>query len=157
MRRLGMILFVVSVCFGCVAAMADDPPGYAAWKAGLHHGSAVLSIVGPECNSTVVCVQADDVTGDFNIGTSDGRSLLYYYPSAPWSSNINVRVDGMVYRLDTDTGSPTCDGAATLISVVDANGQITETFSLLGNLSVVVTHTPVTLGTGVGPPLRSRR
>jgi hypothetical protein len=41
--------------------------------------------------------------GLFNIGTADGRSLLYKYPESPYSSHVNVWIDGTVYSNDPFT------------------------------------------------------
>jgi hypothetical protein len=94
---------------------------------------------GPLCNA-LVCVQMDG-DGDFNIGTPDNRSLLYYYPSSPWSTDIRVLVDGLVYNLDSPGNG--CNGSATFISQSNDGVSLTANYTLLGFLAIQVTHTPV--------------
>src|SRR5512147_2227890 len=101
MKRL-FLIFVVLTSF-CLLAFADGA-GKDAWMGAAPNApnaiSPGISKITPEysaakaaraphnnldvtltslCNS-LVCVQISSF-GDFNIGTADGRTLLYYYPS----------------------------------------------------------------------------
>ena len=44
-----------------------------------------------------IAVQVDEEDGRFNMGTADGRALIYRYPSSPGTSHTNFLVDGILY------------------------------------------------------------
>ncbi|HEY3294982.1 MAG TPA: T9SS type A sorting domain-containing protein [bacterium] len=144
-KSLIVLLLLAAFCTLSLAGTAlvlpsnATPSEYAAWKASLapRHSNGALDYADRLCNS-LVCVQINDA-GDFNIGTADGRSLLYYYPSEPGTSHIIVAVDGAHYRLDAFQ----CDGSATYNGFTDDGTSITTNYTLLSYLNVQVIHTPV--------------
>jgi hypothetical protein len=95
------------------------------------------------CNN-LVCVQTDE-DGDFNIGTADGRTLLYYYSNDPWSTDIRVSIDGVQWNLTAENGNA-CGGIATFVNEVADAAHISDNYTLPGNISVTVTHTVVSFG-----------
>jgi len=83
---LGVFLLIPVVIFAS---------GYASRKAALapdDEGKVIIST-----NNDYVAIQLDTEDGQFNIGTADGRMLLYAYPSYPWSSWVTLNVDGYLY------------------------------------------------------------
>ena len=90
------------------------------------------------CNA-LVCVQTDE-DGDFNIGTSDGRTLLYYYPDDPWSTDIRISIDGQQWNLTDENGND-CAGVATFVNEVADGIHISDNYTINGNIAVTVTHT----------------
>jgi hypothetical protein len=124
-------------------------PEYAAEKAS-HNRQHALDATSL-CNA-LVCVQTDE-DGDFNIGTSathpfPNRSLLYFYPSDPWSTDIRIYVDGLVYNLTAESGSA-CDGLAAFVGEVNTGAQIIDSYTI-GALLVDVIHTPVLFSATAG-------
>jgi hypothetical protein len=112
---------------------------YAREKAARHGGSARLDAVVTSLCNALVCVQLSDA-GDFNIGTPDGRSLLYYYPSEPGTSNIVVSIDGQTYPLELN--GPGCNGTSTFDSWTNDGTSITANFTINGYIHAQVIHTP---------------
>jgi len=120
------------------------PEQYAIDKAAMNGERVVVTSL---CNAAV-CVQIDE-DGDFNIGTAAGICLLYAYPSEPWSSDIRVRVDGLVYNLEDEYGNA-CNGQATFVSWSNDGTSIFVNYTLLGYLTVQVIHTPVMFNATAG-------
>jgi hypothetical protein len=89
------------------------------------------------CNS-LVCVETNSSSA-FMIGTPDGRSLLFWYPTFAGTSHIAVSVDGAVYNLTY--GGSSCDGTATFVNEEADAVHIADHYTLPNNISVTVTHT----------------
>ena len=157
LMSLILLVALVSMAFAgtpLVPPTGASPAEAAAWKASLTPRSAngALDYADRLCNS-LVCVQIGE-TGMFNFGTADGRSLLYYYPNDPGTSHIIIAVDGMHYEL----GSSMCDGGATFDGWTDDGNSIVTNYTLLGYISISVTHTPVLFTATTGAILtRTRR
>jgi hypothetical protein len=109
-------------------------------KAAQFSNGRLDAVVTSLCNA-LVCVQLGD-GGDFNIGTPDGRSLLYYYPNEPATSNIIISIDGMTYPLEMFS-RPSCDGGATFDSWSNDSTSIYANYTINGMFAVQVIHTPV--------------
>jgi len=94
--------------------LADfDYSAYSAHKASLAPPDASKVIL--RIQNRYVAVQCDTDDGQFNIGTSDDVTLLYAFPSAPWSSHTIVMIDGVQYCNNDAVTSPT----VLLLSVTD--------------------------------------
>ncbi len=140
MKRLGLCLLLVALVVSSALAGSVESDRAAAEKRALYSGDPTTAIVSSLCNA-LVCVQISDAGGDFNIGTADGRSLLYFYPSEPATSDIRILLDGDVFNLSSSTGNG-CSGVATFDSWTN-DGTAIHTYYTLGVLSIEVRHTPV--------------
>jgi hypothetical protein len=147
MKKLSCLFLVL--CLSAFSVWAGVAPPAAAVDKANAYGitSRTMAVVSSLCNS-LVCVQLGD-DGEFNIGTSDGRSLSFFYPSAPWSSNIIIAVDGLHYPLEL-VSRPACDGGATFDSWSNDGTSMVANFTLLGYIHVEVIHTPVLFSATAG-------
>ena len=102
-----LFVLILLIGFSSVFAQPSDPAEYHHWKMSLapHNNSKSTMLIGPIQNE-YVAVQVDNVDdgekGCFNIGTSSSYSppdttLLYWYPSDPWSSHAVFKVDDSYY------------------------------------------------------------
>ncbi len=122
-----------------------EDPGYAQQKAAevARHGNGSLDVVvGMLCNS-LVCVRIDE-DGDFDIGTADGRSLLYHYPGTdPATTDIRIFIDSAIYNLTPERGIA-CSGNASFVSwSIPLDSLSIHVFYAIGSIGVEVIHTPV--------------
>ena len=74
-------------------------------KSVLSPNSAVIS-TGNHIIQVQVESSLNDYLGCFNIGTADGRTLTYQYPESPWTSHVNVNMDGIIYGNSILSNSP---------------------------------------------------
>ena len=114
---------------------------YRAAKAAHPSRRALDDVVASRCNA-LVCVQIDE-DGDFNIGTADGRSLLYFYPAEPWSSDIEISIDGVVWNLTDEHGLDCSDGLVTFVEWTGTDSSLTAHYTIDDVIHVYVTHIPV--------------
>lgn len=99
MRRT-LCLCIIAIA-GIIISQPNDPAEYREWKEQLCGQSYSLSMMPViTASNDYVAVQLEYGStnyGRFNIGTANGNTLLYAYPSAPWSSWVIVRVDNVSY------------------------------------------------------------
>ncbi|MCD6596016.1 hypothetical protein J7L68_10150 [bacterium] len=146
-----LFVFIILIGFSLVLAQPTDPTGYHNWKMGLapHSGSKSTMTLGPIQNEYVAVqiLNTSDAfyeAGPFNIGTSSlysppNTSLIYSYPSDPWSSHAVFKVDDSYYSYNDSPSSP----APTLLTST-ASGHsyaildtiINEPFPLTGGIVV---------------------
>jgi len=91
-------------------------------------------------------VQVDETSGVFNEGTADGRTLLYHYPSSPWSSHTIFNVDGILYCNSDRLSLP--------IPIMTFPPAIVETSIVckwnIAGVDIIQRLTPVPLALGLG-------
>jgi len=96
MSSIVMLLLYVFLC------LAEEDLSYALKKQRLAPVKDSKDII--TTHNRQIAVQLDDSTGKFNEGTyPDNTTLLYAYPSSPWSSWTMVRVDGTDYCNSSST------------------------------------------------------
>lgn len=105
--------------------------------------------------NSLVRISVEDTDGNFGIGTSSTHprpceTLLYGFGCGSTSSttNIKVRVDGLVYNLMGLTAI--CDGEATHVSTSVVGNSIESQYSLPQNITALVRHTPVAFDAETG-------
>ncbi|MCK5832609.1 hypothetical protein KAH81_02965 [bacterium] len=123
MRIKGLWIYLICLLLAFVAFANDD---WAAIKAamGRAHETHTKAIV--STHNDTIAVQLDDTDGQFNIGKTIGSvTLLYNYPSSPWSSWSCFYIDGTHYTNDFGGfGDPTG-------SVDVGGGTVTYPFTLV--------------------------
>ncbi|MBL0061775.1 MAG: T9SS type A sorting domain-containing protein [bacterium] len=139
MKRLGLCLLLVAMVVSSALAGMKSTDRVDPAKRAMFGGDPTAAVVTSLGNALVV-VQTDEV-GDFNIGTADGRSLLYFYPGEPVTSDIRIMIDGLVYNLSNDVGTA-CNGTAAFVSW-NNDGVSIHTYFTLGTIGIEVRHTPV--------------
>ncbi len=105
MKARFFVVIILLLVFGGLLYADLESEIYSRFKASLapeDHSKVILRI-----QNRYVAVQCDTDDGQFNIGTSDDITLLYAFPSSPWSSHILVLVDGYQYTNDAATTTAT--------------------------------------------------
>ncbi|MCD6532028.1 hypothetical protein J7K99_06270, partial [bacterium] len=116
MRR-GLLLALVFGVFVLGLGQPSDPQEYARWKASLapRSDSKSTMVIGPVQNDYVAVQVENSAEGDrgcFNIGTSSSyttrpdATLLFAYPSSPWSTHAVFRVDDNYYSYSDNPSDP---------------------------------------------------
>ncbi|GEM_PF-2348966 len=122
MRSKGLALFLICLALAC-SALADDWAAAKAAMARSHTNDSKAMII---ARNDLISVQLDDADGQFNIGTTIGAvTLIFNYPSSPWSSWSCFYIDGTHYSNDFG-GWPDPTGSVDL-----AGGSVTYPFTLI--------------------------
>jgi len=95
---------------------------YSDWKEALAPEDDSKAII--DVHNDYIAVQLDDEDGQFNIGTWPAEvTLLYAFPSDPWSSWTIVRIDGVSHTNDDSHGG---FPAPPLMAVTDPFGIVSH-------------------------------
>ncbi|OQY27379.1 MAG: hypothetical protein B6244_11005 [Candidatus Cloacimonetes bacterium 4572_55] len=95
-KRLVYFIVIFSVYIFSIQNLGANAADYAQIKAERADDMSTRTL-SPSVGNAFIQAFADDVDGQFLIGTQNGEELLYGFPSSPWTSHTIFRIDDQFY------------------------------------------------------------